>query len=429
MKNIIKQKGFNIVGDPEEGGFAIVYKAQSNDGRTKRAFKTPIIRSNTSDELRKKIKSDFTNECEKLMSLGSGQNPNPNIIKAYDYKTNQEPYFLEMEYIEGMRFDEYAKKHFMGIDEVFRFINNISGALAYCHAYKDKKGNPHSIIHNDLHSANIRYCSTNEEFILFDFGLSMDHGDTVRTSKRDKGWCEFMPPERCSIECDPESQYRNTPASTAWDVYSLGCLIHLALTGQAPFSINDFTDMQISHMHIDVDTYKPWEKIRELRQKHFCGINPDENYKDDCPEWLIKMVAKCMSRETKDRYQNAQEFKETFEGFRKKQQVPYDEYIKLSKQIQELEKDRNQLQKAYNILERGNMKLRESLKQMLSLYCFVTIVVVIAFASNCYPYMGEENIGNTSIGPTSITISVLAALVVVGVTIYNFVVSKGNNKE
>ncbi len=429
MKNIIKQKGFTIVGNPEEGGFAIVYKAQSIDGHTKRAFKTPIIRTNASDELRIKIKSDFTNECKKLMSLGGGQNPNPNIIKAYDYKTDQEPYFLEMDFIEGMPFDRYAETHFLGIDEVFRFINNIAGALAYCHDYKDNKNISHSLIHNDLHSANIRYCSTNREFILFDFGLSMDHGDTVRTSKRNTGWCEFMPPERCDMECNSESPYKHMPATPAWDVYSLGCLIYLALTGVAPFSIKELTDTEILLSHKEVDRYKPWEKIRDLRQKHFCEINPDENYKDDCPEWLIKMVAKCMSRETKDRYQNAQEFKEIFEGFRKKQQVPYDEYIKLSKQIQELEKDRSQLQKAYNILERGNMKLRESLKQMLSLYWFVAIVVVIAFASNCYPYMGEENIGNTSIGPISITISVIAALVVVGVTIYNFVVSKGNNKE
>lgn len=427
MKKIIENKGFNIIGRPEEGGFATVYKAQSPNGIV-RAFKTPKIPDNASAEVQKKIREDFRNECNKLMSLWSGNNPNPNIIKAYECVTDQDPLYLEMDYVEGMPFDKYAEKTFMKIDEVYRFIDNIAGALAYCHKYVDKDGNERSLIHNDLHSANIRYCKTNGDFILFDFGLSIERGDRVRTSKKALGWCEFMPPERCSMECDPNSPYRNTPATPAWDIYSLGCLIYLALTGQAPFSINNFTDMQISLMHIDVDIHRPWEKIKELRQSHFNEICPDENYKDDCPDWLIEMIGKCMARESVDRYQNAQEFIEVFNGFRKKQTVPYDDYINLSKEYKDVKEERNQLQKDYELLERDVMKTRSHLNSTLIRNWIVAIVIAIAFASNCMPYFGSSDQGNISLGLTSIAISIIATLIIIGIAIYDSILLKSNKE-
>lgn len=428
MEQFIHNKGFKLVGTPEEGGFAVVYKAQNNDGIV-RAFKTPKIPQNASDDVRRKIKSDFQNECEKLISLGSGEGPNPNIIKAYACEYVHEPYYLEMDYIDGMPFDQYAENHFMKIDEVFHFIENIAGALAYCHRYKDKNGYERCIIHNDLHSANIRYNQVNKDFILFDFGLSMEKGDRVRTSRRNVGWCEFMPPERCSMECDTDSPYKETPATPAWDIYSLGCLIFLSLTGQAPFSIKEFTDTQISLRHIDVDTYRPWEHILELREKHFYEILPDENYKDDCPPWLIDMIEKCMSRLAEDRYPNAHEFLEIFIGFLKKHKVPYDDYIKLSKKVTELQTHRDQLQEAYKTLELQNSKLRKNFNKTIGRNWWVAAILVIAFASNCLPYMGQPGQNNPSVSIATIVISAIACAIIVGIAIYDSIVLNSKNEQ
>ena len=428
MEQVIHNKGFKLVGTPEEGGFAIVYKAQNKEGIV-RAFKTPKIPQNASDDVRRKIKSDFQNECEKLKSLSIGKEHNPNIIKAYACEYTHEPYYLEMDYIDGMPFDQYAETHFMKIDEVFHFIENIAGALAFCHKYKDKNGYERCIIHNDLHSANIRYNQVNKDFILFDFGLSMEKGDRVRTSKRNVGWCEFMPPERCSMECDTDSPYKESPATPAWDIYSLGCLVFLALTGQAPFSIKEFTDTMISLRHIAVDTYRPWEQIAELRKKHFDEINPDENYKDDCPKWLIGMVEKCMSREAKDRFQNAQEFLEVFAGFRKKQTVPYDDYIKLSKKVTELQTHRDQLQEAYKTLELQDSKLRKNFNKTIGRNWWVAAILVIAFASNCLPYMGQPSQDNPSVSIATIVISAIACAIIVGIAIYDSIVLNSKNEQ
>lgn len=424
MERIINSKGFSIV-STEEGGFATVYKVQNKDGQV-RAFKSPKISNNTSEERKRKIKEDFQNECKTLESLVKGKNPSPNIIKVYNSEIIHEPYYLEMDFIEGMPFDQYAETHFMKIEEVFHFIENIAGALAYCHHYIDESGKEQSIVHNDLHSANIRYCNTNKDFILFDFGLSMERGGRVRTSWRNNGWCEFMPPERCSMECYSDSPYKDTPATPAWDIYSLGCLVFLSLTGQAPFSIRDFTDVEISQHHMKVDTYRPWEHIVKLRQKHFNKIYPEENYKEDCPTWLIDMIEKCMARESKDRYENAQIFLNIFRGYRKRQTVPYDDYIKLTKEAKKLEKDRNKLQEDYKMQERAYIKLRERLKQILSLNWMVAVVVVIAFICNCLPYWGGDIKENGSIGPTAIATSIIASIIIIAVTIYNFIASNSD---
>lgn len=429
MKKIIEDKGFNIVDNPEEGGFATVYKAKNSSGVV-RAFKTPKIASNASEEIRSKIKEDFKNECRNLMSLSVNGKFHPNIIKAYEAETGKEPLWVEMDYIEGMPFDKYAEEHFLKIEEVFHFIDNIGGALSYCHHHNDENGEEKCLIHNDLHSANIRFNRNNGEFILFDFGLSMYKGTRVRTSKRNVGWCEFMPPERCSLECDTNSPYKNAPATPAWDVYSFGCLIYLALTGQAPFSIKEFTDMQISLMHIEVEkTYRPWEHINELRKKHFEKIYPGIDYSEDCPSWLIDIIKKCMSREANNRFQNAQELLDTYSGFRKKQTVPYDDYVKLSKEFENLEKDRKLLQEDYNTLERKSSSLRNYINKTNKRNWAVSIIVVIALISNCLPYSGISDQIISSIGvPATIAISVLASIIIIGVVIFDSIVLNSKTK-
>jgi len=136
-----------------------------------------------------------------------------------------------------------------------------------------------------------------------------------------------------------------------------------------------------------------------------------------------------MAREAQDRYQNAYEFMEVFTGFRKKQTAPYDDYIKLSKEAKELEKDRNQLQEDYKTLERKSSKMRSYLNKIISRNWFVAVVIVIAFASNCMPYFGISENANISVRIASLSISVLASAIIVGIAIYDSFVANSNNEQ
>ena len=286
-----------------------------------------------------------------------------------------------------------------------------------------------SVIHNDLHSDNILRRQEDNEYVLLDFGLSMENGEVMRSSKVSTGWCEFMPPERCDIELRKrESKYFNEPATPAWDVYSLGCLIFMALTGRAPFSYNIIKDedgvtqpdIEILDRHIKVDTYEPWKKINDFRRDHYERVNSNVDYQE-CPEWLVRMVAKCMSREAKDRYSDAQQFLEEFEQRYIGKVVPFEDFDKLVEEKRNVESELNDLQKAYNELERKQIYKTPTKRNWI-----LAIILTIAFACSCLPYIDTANQSNRSIGPTWIVISVLASLVLIGVAIFDTVVSKSN---
>lgn len=426
----IINKDFEIL-PPQQGisgAFGVVFLVRHKELKYTRAIKTLKVSNNDkSEEFQRKAKQNFVEECKKLMRLGTGSNPN--IVKIHKCKIDDEPYYIEMDFVKGEKFSKYASSNYLPISEVYHFINNIAGALSYCHSYKDEEGNLKSVIHNDLHSDNIIRRQEDGEYILLDFGLSMENGEIIRSSRVNTGWCEFMPPERCSLELfRNDSPFYNKPAKPAWDIYSLGCLIFMALTGQAPFAYEVIKnemgihqpDMAILERHTKVDTYKPWEKINDLRKMHYNKVHPDAEY-EECPEWLIRMVAKCMSREAKDRYDDAQMFLEDFNQRYLGRVVPFEDFDKLVDEKKEVEAELKELNQAYNDLI-GEHIYKAPIKRNWVL----AIILTIAFACNCIPYIDTANQSNMSIGSTWIAISVLASLVLIGVAIYDTIVLKSN---
>lgn len=419
IKEIISKK-YEIL-KSVDGGFATVYIVRHKEFGYYRAIKSLQVSSN--GQITAQAQQDFKEECTKLMQLGNGNNPN--IVKIYECEIEKEPYYVEMDYVEGELLHDYSAKTFLSMKEVYKFIKDIGGALAYCHNFKDDQGLKKSVIHNDLHSGNIIRRKEDGEYILLDFGLSMENGEIIRSSKTKTGWCEFMAPERCEMECDGSKKYEAIPQ---WDVYCLGCLIYMALTGQAPFPKKEgernYTDIEVINSHLQVDKKKPWEKVNEKRVAHFKSLYPDRDYKDEdnCPDWLISMIERCMARKAVDRYSDVQDFMEQFESVIYEKAVPYKEYAKVLAQYKNLEENKNQLQEKYNQLE-----LKKAFQVPLKRNWIIAIVMTIAFACNCIPYMGNANQGNVSVGAAWIVISVLASLVLIGVAIYDTYISKSDN--
>lgn len=419
------------IGKTITGGFASIYIVRHRELGYLRAFKTlQVSINNANSDIRQKAHQDFKEECKRLMQLGNGINPN--IVNIYKCEIENEPYYVEMEYVDGKVLHDYSLQTFLSINEVYKFIEDIGGALAYCHNYTNKSGIQKGVIHNDLHSGNIIRRNADGAYILLDFGLSMEDGEIIRSSKTKTGWCEFMPPERCEMEFNSELKYEALPA---WDVYSFGCLIYMALTGQAPFPKKEgtriYTDYEVLNFHMDVDKHKPWGKINERRRNHFCSLPQDrkpKNYEDknnpqDCPDWLIRMIEKCMARNAENRYKDAQEFMEEYKKIKYENSVPYEEYAKVLAEKDEIKRDRNELQERFTELEAEEKKV---FCVPLKRNWILAVVVVIVLACNCIPYMGDADKGNVSIGATWIVISILTSLVVIGVAIYDTVISKSN---
>lgn len=321
----------NIIG---KGGFATIWKVRHIKLGYVRAIK--VSNEMVEDENDPAYQS-FLNECKVLLKIGNGSHPN--IVHIYQPRLIENRAIVEMDYVDGETLNEYiARKHFVPIDAVFRFADEIVRALAYCHydIYKflmdpnvdNIKSDPndgrkyiidkateqelvakYAVTHNDLHSNNVMRRNYDGSFVLLDFGLAIQNGKAVKSSSRRGGALEYMSPEKFDD---------SSVISTQSDVYSLGILLYEILAGRVPFLLDDKayesnpTVAGFEMMKFHKETPPP--PIEPLRREAFEKANPRQTYIKDYPEWLENVIMRCLAKNPAERYANA---KEVFDDIQK----------------------------------------------------------------------------------------------------------------
>jgi eukaryotic-like serine/threonine-protein kinase len=150
--------------------------------------------------------------------------------------------------------------------EAARLIIEIGRAVDYLHQ--------HGIVHCDLKPSNILL--DNDQPFITDFGLSRvlesDAGPDSMDERRLEGTIPYMAPE----------QARGEPAKAS-DIYALGAILFVLLTGQTPFGSGRRALMKILH-----------DEAPGPRQ-----INPA------VPATLDRIVRKCLRKDLSARYETA----------------------------------------------------------------------------------------------------------------------------
>jgi serine/threonine protein kinase len=195
---------YKIIWEIGRGGMGAVFLAERSDGEFQQNVALKIIRHGFADvELARR----FRQERQILASLN-----HPNIARLLDggVSADGEP-FLAMEYVEGLRIDEYCAEHNLSIDERLKLFLAVCQGVAYAHQ--------HLVVHRDLKPSNILVTSTGAPKLL-DFGIAKlldaeQGGEHTLTNFR-----AFTPDYAA-----PE-QVRGERVTTASDVYSLGLLLH-----------------------------------------------------------------------------------------------------------------------------------------------------------------------------------------------------------
>lgn len=146
---------------------------------------------------------------------------------------------------------------------------DITEALGYAHSQ--------NILHRDLKPSNIMIRST-EEILrakILDFGLAAaievpEEQQKLTATGVIAGTAAYMSPERC----------RGEKASTASDIYSLGCILYEMLYGTPPFKAD--SDLQIMSMH----------------------LNESPSYQGNCKisHGLKKILSRCLNKMPEERY-------------------------------------------------------------------------------------------------------------------------------
>lgn len=311
-----------------KGAFASVYKVRHADLGYVRALKVSHELIEGKDD---KAWQTFLNECRMLLRIGNGAHPN--IVRIYQPRLIENKAVVEMDYVEGQSLCDYiAREKFIPFDEFRRFAEQIVGALAYCHIdiYRfmmdadadNLESDPndgrkflipperekelikkYQVIHNDLHSNNIIRRDYDGQYILLDFGLSIQEEHCVKSSSRGDGAIEYTAPEKLD----------QNQISTQSDIYSLGILLYEMLTGRVPFPCEGNT-LESAHAKVYMAHLNQTPPdILELRKQAFEETHPGETYKKDLPEGLPDIIMKCFAKNPKDRFENAKELKAVLE--------------------------------------------------------------------------------------------------------------------
>jgi len=291
------------------GGMAVVYLAERADDQYRKRVAIKMLQPGTN---KNEILRRFRNERQALAALD-----HPGIVKLFDGGTTDEglPYLI-MDYVEGVRIDEYCDAHRLSITARLQLFRAVCLAVQYAHETL--------VIHRDLKPSNILV--TQEGVVrLLDFGIAkvLNPELSPETTLTRSGW-RAMTPEYASPE-----QVRGAPVTKTTDIYSLGVLLFELLTGHRPYRVGVDSALEVEQRRNHAEPQKPSVAVDRIDEK----ASPDNSTRSLItpqsvaearalrPEELARclrgdldtIVMKAIRWETEDRYASAEEFAQDIE--------------------------------------------------------------------------------------------------------------------
>src|ERR1700676_5523746 len=192
----------------------------------------------------------FRNERQALAALD-----HPSIVRLLDGGSTENglPYLI-MDYVEGVRIDEYCDVHRLSIAERLQLFRTVCLAVQYAHET--------FVIHRDLKPGNILITKEGVARLL-DFGIAKvlnpqwsPDAPLTRTDWRP------MTPEYASPE-----QVRGEPVTHATDIYSLGVLLYELLTGHRPYRVRSDSPLEIERSVCEKEPEKPSAAVSRIDER------------------------------------------------------------------------------------------------------------------------------------------------------------------
>ena len=299
---------YRLVHTIGEGGMGIVYLAEQQEPiRRKVALKVikPGMDSN-------RVIARFEAERQALALLD-----HPNIAHVYDAGTteNGRPYFV-MEYVKGLSITEHCDRHKLTIEERLRLFQQVCQAVQHAH----QKG----IIHRGIKPSNILVSIQDDKAIpkIIDFGvakaLSQPLTERILATQDSQllGTPEYMSPEQADMATED--------IDTRSDIYSLGVLLYVLLTGVLPFDSDTLREGGIENIRKtirDTDPKTPstclvklGDEAGKLAENRRMEIRTLTKYLRKELEWI---PLKAMRKERAERYRSASELADDIENYLK----------------------------------------------------------------------------------------------------------------
>ena len=192
----------------------------------------------------------------------------PNVVHLLDHFENAEYIFIVMEYIPGGRLTDYMKEKKFNFTEkrAAEIIYEIVLGIKYLHNY--------GIIHRDLKPDNIMLTENNDKghIKIMDFGLSKILGKKEKTADG-FGTLTFVSPEVLIRK----------PYNKEIDIWSIGVILYLMLSGDLPFDDKDDDEQKIGYSIVHNEV--------EFSQKKFGNKSKE----------VVDLIKRCLTKEPENR--------------------------------------------------------------------------------------------------------------------------------
>jgi len=208
----------------------------------------------------------------------------PNIVTVYSVEEDQGRHFFTMEYVEGLSLAERVPHGGLPLGTFFALAVQLADAVRAAHAC--------GITHRDLKPGNIMVTSADVLKVL-DFGLARLDIETQAEPNRRRASTSERTTQLASLAgrlvgtpafMSPE-QARGRRADHRSDVFSLGGIFYLMLTGRVPFEGENLPALFAAILHeapVGVDTLRP-----------------------TTPGTLVRLVERCLSKAPGERFADA----------------------------------------------------------------------------------------------------------------------------
>jgi len=299
---------YRLVEQLGEGGMAVVYLAEQQYP-VQRTVALKLIKPGMNT---RRVIARFEIERQTLTLLN-----HPYIAQIYDAGMTKSglPYFV-MEYVKGLSITVYCDQYKLTIKQRLNLFIQVCQAINHAH----QKG----IIHRDIKSSNILVKSEDNQVVpkIIDFGIAkaITQPLTERTLFTEDsqllGTPEYISPEQADTSFE-DIDIRS-------DIYSLGVLLYVLLTGVLPFDTETLRSRGIDQIRktiCEIDPVKPstrlmklGEEATKIAQNRNLEIQTLAKHLRKELEWI---PLKAMRKERDKRYRSASELSDDVENYLK----------------------------------------------------------------------------------------------------------------
>ena len=253
---------YEIIEIVGEGGMGSVYRAARADEQYQKQVAIKIVKLGLDTPF---ALARFRAERQILANL-----EHPNIARLLDGGATEDglPYVV-MELVDGQPIDQYCETHKLSIDDRLHLFRTVCLAVQYAHQ--------HLVVHRDLKPGNILVTADGTPKLL-DFGIAkiLDTGSLPGGAETTIGFMRMLTPEYASPE-----QVRGETVTTASDVYSLGVILFLLLTGRHPYPYDSRSADAIVRAVCETEPPKPSTAARQTEEAAARGRTKQTSRKEE----------------------------------------------------------------------------------------------------------------------------------------------------